>query len=86
MKKINLIVLLLLMVQVAVAQRLIRRSSRYYVEAQTLPEKVEPLLTDTWDQYAPYHNMCPIDSTGERCVVGCVGFQLVGLHLNAVLT
>ncbi|MBQ6965596.1 MAG: C10 family peptidase [Bacteroidaceae bacterium] len=72
MKKINLIVLLLLMVQVAVAQRLIRRSSRYYVEAQTLPEKVEPLLTDTWDQYAPYHNMCPIDSTGERCVVGCV--------------
>ena len=64
--------LLFLLMQDATAQRLIRRNSRHYVEAQALPDRVEPLLTDVWDQFAPNNNMCPIDSTGERCVVGCV--------------
>lgn len=56
----------------ASAQRIIRKSSRHYIEQQSLPEKVEPLLKDVWDQYAPNNNFCPMDSTGERCVVGCI--------------
>ena len=67
-----LLFILILFAQTATAQRLIRRTSRHYVEEQALPSKVEPLLTDTWDQYAPFNNLCPVDSTGERCVVGCV--------------
>ncbi|MBO4672944.1 MAG: C10 family peptidase [Bacteroidaceae bacterium] len=62
----------LLFAQTAAAQKLIRRSSRHFVADQALPSRVEPLLTDVWDQYAPYNNLCPVDSTGERCVVGCV--------------
>lgn len=56
----------------ASAQRIIHRMSRHYVEAQGLPDRVEPLLSDSWHQYAPYNNMCPTDSTGAQCVVGCV--------------
>lgn len=66
------VLFLLMIVQSADAQRLIRRNSRHYVEARRLPEKVAPLLDDSWHQYAPYNNMCPMDSTGERSVVGCV--------------
>ena len=54
------------------AQRLIRKNNRHYAAQQSLPDKVEPLLSDVWDQYAPFNNFCPTDSTGERCVVGCV--------------
>lgn len=54
------------------AQRIIRKSSRHFIEQQNLPERVEPLLSDTWGQEAPNNNFCPIDSTGKRCVVGCV--------------
>ena len=72
MKKIFLFLLLILTAHSLMAQRLIRRNSRHYVAAQSLPDRVEPLLTDVWDQYAPFNNMCPADSTGERCVVGCV--------------
>lgn len=54
------------------AQRLIRKNSRHYIAEQTLPAAVKPLLTDVWDQFAPFNNYCPVDSTGERCVVGCV--------------
>ena len=64
--------LLLLVAQTMVAQRLICRSSRYYAEEQELPDKVDPLLKDCWDQYAPNCNMCPLDKNGNRCVVGCV--------------
>ena len=72
MKRFLHILLLLLVVQSVVAQRLIRRSSRYYVEEQALPERVEPLLKDDWDQYAPNNNMCPLNQEGKQCVVGCV--------------
>ena len=54
------------------AQRIIRKNSRHYVSERSLPDKVEPLLKDVWGQFAPNYNMCPLDSTGERCVVGCV--------------
>lgn len=67
-----MLALSLLFVQTVAAQKLIRRSSRHYVTDQSLPSRVEPLLTDVWDQYAPYNNLCPVDSTGKRCVVGCV--------------
>lgn len=34
---------------------------------------VAPLLGDLqWNQTAPYNNMCPIDTDGERSVTGCV--------------
>ena len=34
---------------------------------------VQPLLTTTWKQGAPYNNLCPYDSSGSfRCVTGCV--------------
>ena len=72
MKRVLHILLLLLVVQSVVAQRLIRRSSRYYVEEQALPDRVDPLLKDDWDQYAPNNNMCPLDQEGKRCMVGCV--------------
>lgn len=72
MKRLTYILLLLLATQTLAAQRLIRRNSRHYVEAQALPPRVEPLLTDVWDQYAPFNSMCPADSLGKRCVVGCV--------------
>lgn len=64
--------LALLLAESVSAQRLIRRSSRYYVEEQALPDRVEPLLTDSWYQDAPNYNMCPLDQDGNRCLVGCV--------------
>ena len=72
MKRATYIVLLLLVAQTAFAQRLIRCSSRYYVEEQALPERVEPILQDGWYQDAPNNNMCPLDQKGNRCLVGCV--------------
>ena len=71
-KYLSLLTLFLFFVQTAAAQRLIRRSSQHFVTEQTLPDRVEPLLTDVWDQYTPYNNLCPLDSAGQRCVVGCV--------------
>lgn len=41
-------------------------------------QKVEPLLTTTHNQYAPYNNLCPYYTSNdgttstERCIVGCV--------------
>ena len=72
LKRLFDILLLLLIAQTVWAQRLIRSCSRYYVEEQALPQRVEPLLKDAWSQYAPYNNMCPLDAQGQRCVVGCV--------------
>lgn len=72
MKRATYIVLLLMVAQTAFAQRLIRCSSRYYVEEQALPERVEPILQDGWYQDAPNNNMCPLDQKGNRCLVGCV--------------
>lgn len=70
--RILYIIILFLAFQTADAQRLIRKNSRHYIAQNTLPDKVEPLLTDVWDQYAPNNAMCPVDTTGEKCVVGCV--------------
>ena len=72
MKRLTYLLFLLCLTQTLSAQRLIRRNSRHYIEAQTLPDRVDPLLTDVWNQYAPFNNLCPLDSTGERSVVGCV--------------
>jgi hypothetical protein len=42
------------------------------------PTKIGPLLKTTWDQTAPYNNMCPVASNGGmegyggRCPTGCV--------------
>ena len=39
---------------------------------------IEPLLVNkdgkeiTWDQTAPYYNLCPIDGNNRRCLTGCV--------------
>jgi hypothetical protein len=72
MQKKVLFLLLLLTAHSMMAQRAIRRSSTLYVEAQQLPDRVEPMLTDRWHQYAPYNSLCPLDENGERCAVGCV--------------
>lgn len=36
-----------------------------------LPEKVEPLLPNMWDQKDPFNRLCPMKDT-LRCVTGCV--------------
>ncbi len=64
--------LCLIFSQEAEAQRIIRKNNRHFISQLSLPDKVEPLLKDVWDQYAPNNNFCPIDSLGERCIVGCV--------------
>ena len=50
LKRLFDILLLLLIAQTVCAQRLIRSCSRYYVEEQALPQRVEPLLRDAWSQ------------------------------------
>ncbi|NLV53225.1 MAG: hypothetical protein GXY64_08180 [Bacteroidales bacterium] len=65
-------ILLLMCVQSATAQRLIPHESLHHLEELSLPERVEPLLTDGWYQDAPNNNMCPLDKDGNRCLVGCV--------------
>jgi hypothetical protein len=35
-------------------------------------ENVEPLLTCIWDQGSPYNYLCPVNTSGETAVVGCV--------------
>lgn len=79
MKRLTYILLLLCATQTLFAQRLIRRSSRHYVEAQMLPERVEPMLTDDWHQYPPYNSMCPLDSVGRQCIIGCVATAMAQL-------
>lgn len=37
---------------------------------------ISPLLTSTWDQAAPYNNLCPQTAGGERTVTGCVATAL----------
>jgi hypothetical protein len=64
--------LCLLIAESATAQKIIRRSSRFYAEEQALPQRVEPILKDSWYQDAPHYNMCPLDKDGNRCLVGCV--------------
>ena len=33
---------------------------------------IEPLVSSTWDQLAPYYDLCPLSTTGMRCLTGCV--------------
>ncbi len=46
--------------------------------AQVLPDltrfksNIDPLLKTTWNQYAPYNNLCPTHSNGENYPTGCV--------------
>lgn len=41
----------------------------------SIPDAVDPLLTDTWDQFEPYNAYTPcID--GEHCAVGCVALAM----------
>lgn len=35
-------------------------------------ESIEPLLTTTWNQSAPYSDNCPVLPSGEQCATGCV--------------
>ena len=69
---LSLMLLCLLVVESATAQKIIRRSSRFYEEDQALPRRVDPILKDSWYQDAPHYNMCPLDKDGNRCLVGCV--------------
>lgn len=69
---LSLMLLCLLIAESATAQKIIRRSSRFYAEEQALPQRVEPILKDSWYQDAPHYNMCPLDKDGNRCLVGCV--------------
>lgn len=69
---LSLMLLCLLIAESATAQKIIRRSSRFYEEEQALPQRVEPILKDSWYQDAPHNNMCPLDKDGNRCLVGCV--------------
>lgn len=40
---------------------------------------IEPLVMCKWNQGTPYNNMCPISSSGSRCVAGCVPVALAQL-------
>lgn len=51
------------------------------VHAQTyrpasVKEAVAPLLTDEWEQYAPYYRRCPVTAEGDTCCVGCVALAM----------
>ncbi|MCR5312356.1 MAG: C10 family peptidase [Bacteroidaceae bacterium] len=67
----------LLTSQFTFAQKIIKKSNRHFVEEQTLPSRVDPLLSDVWHQDAPFNNLCPIDSTtNKRSLVGCVATSM----------
>lgn len=58
------------------------RTSEYAVEVgqifkpTSVKDSVPPLLSDLWEQYAPYYRRCPIDSVGDTCCVGCVALSM----------
>lgn len=37
-----------------------------------LKSPIDPLITSTWDQSAPYNNLCPVYSGNSRSATGCV--------------
>lgn len=42
-----------------------------------LPARVDPLLSDNWDQEKdPYLRFTPLDNMGNHCVVGCVALAM----------
>ena len=47
-----------------------RRAARRVGTHSTNP--IAPLISTTWDQTAPYNNLCPMYSSSERAVTGCV--------------
>lgn len=62
------------------------RSGKAYTPGRALQGKaIEPLLKTTWNQNAPYNNLCPIDeSTNKRSVTGCVATAMAQVmkHYN----
>lgn len=58
--------------------------------ARTARQAIDPLVTTTWGQGAPYNNKCPIDpTTGERSVTGCAATamaQVVAYHKSPART
>lgn len=37
---------------------------------------IQPLCATKWNQAEPYNLMCPVESSGERCVTGCVATSM----------
>lgn len=51
-------------------------------------EAIAPMLTTTWNQGAPYNNLCPLDN-GERSLTGCVATamaQVMAYHKHPART
>ena len=63
-------------------EQAIARTSEYAVaEGQifkptSVQDSVPPLLTDLWEQYAPYYRRCPLTDEGDTCCVGCVALAM----------
>lgn len=47
----------------------------YTMNMASYPQRVEPLLTDLWHQFAPYNTLAP-QIEGESCAVGCVAHAM----------
>ena len=43
----------------------------FYPRKEGLPDRVDPLLPNMWDQKDPFNRLCPMKDT-LRCVTGCV--------------
>ena len=46
-------------------------------------DDIGPMLTTTWDQDAPYNNLCPSNGSGGHCLTGCAATamaQIMNYH------
>ncbi len=46
---------------------------------------ITPLISTTWNQSAPYNNLCPLDNSNTRTVTGCVATamaQVINFHMQ----
>lgn len=55
----------------------VRSGAPAYITNGDMPDQqnkvnIEPICKTTWDQDAPYWNLCPTASYGYRCYTGCV--------------
>ena len=48
-----------------------RTAQRFLPRRACLPDRVEPLLPNIWDQKDPFNRLCPLKDS-VRCVTGCV--------------
>lgn len=72
-----LYILLLWGVMIPAMAQNMRRNSRHYIQSTGLPERVEPLLSDSWHQYgAPFNNKCPKDKDNLPTMAGCVALAM----------